>query len=65
MLYLILTGILFQWIVLNLLQLQLKFSFAIPLAYASVMVLIAAGVAVLCKGSAHHKIQRLFERCGI
>jgi lipopolysaccharide export system permease protein len=65
MVYLILSGILFQWLILNLLQLQMKFSFAIPCAYALVVALITTGIIILRKGSAHHPLQRLFERCGI
>lgn len=63
--YLILSGILFQWLILNLLQLQLKFKLAIPLAYALVILIIAIGITVLRKGSTHHPLQRLMERCGI
>ena len=65
MLYLILSGILFQWLILNLLQLQWKFKFAIPCAYSLVIALIVTGVVILRKGSSHHPLQRLFERCGI
>lgn len=63
--YLILTGVLFQWLILNLLQLQLKFKFAIPMAYILVTFLITAGIAVLRTGSTHHPLQRLMTRCGI
>lgn len=65
MIYLIISGILFQWLILNLLQLQLKFKFAIPFAYALVVSIITAGIIVLRKGSTHHPLQRLLDRCGI
>ena len=63
--YLILAGIFLQWLILNLLQLQLRLNFAIPCAYLLVIVFIASGIVILRKGSLHQPLQRLLERCGI
>ena len=63
--YIILSGVIFQWLILNLLQLQSKFVFSVPCAYSLVLAIIITGLVILKKGSYHHPLQRLLERCGI
>ena len=65
MIYLILGGVLFQWLILNLLQLQLRFQFSAALAYCFVTAVLALAIISLRYGKFHHPLQRLFERCGI
>lgn len=65
MIYLILGGVLFQWLTLNLLQLQLRFQFSALLAYCLVAFILALAILSLRYGKFHHPLQRLFERCGI
>jgi lipopolysaccharide export LptBFGC system permease protein LptF len=65
MTYLILAGVLFQWLILNLLQLQLRFQFSAILAYILVITFLILATITLKYGKFHHPLQRLFERCGI
>ena len=63
--YLILAGVLFQWLILNLLQLQLRFQFSAMLAYGLVITSLVLAFIALRYEKFHHTIQRLLERCGI
>lgn len=65
MIILILTGILFQWLILNLLQLQTRFHFSSVLAYLLVISCLASFTIALRLGKFHYHLQKLFERCGI
>jgi lipopolysaccharide export system permease protein len=65
MVILIFSGIIFQWFILNLLQLQLRFKFSVFLAYAIVSSIIFAAGIFLKNGSIHHKLQKAFDKCGI
>ena len=65
MTYLILSGVLFQWLILNLLQLQLRFQFSAIFAYSLVVSILILAFIALRYGNLHHPLQRLFERCGI
>lgn len=65
MIYLILTGVLFQWLILNLLQLQTRFQSSVIFAYTIVVIFLALTLITLRYGKFHHSLQRLFERCGI
>lgn len=65
MTHLILSGMLFQWLILNLLQLHSRFQFAVMFAYILVMLILTLGIVTLKYGKFHHPLQRLFERCGI
>lgn len=65
MICLILAGILFQWLILNLLQLQTRFQFSVGLAYILVITFLALTLIILRHGKFHHSLQRLFEQCGI
>lgn len=62
---LILMGVLFQWLILNLLQLQARFGFSVLLAYGLVALIIILAFICLRYGKFHHPLQRIFERCGI
>lgn len=63
--FLIVVGILFQWAVLNLLQLQARFFLSSALAYLLVLILLFFGIFALRFGKFHHQLQKIFERCGI
>ncbi|MCX7352140.1 MAG: LptF/LptG family permease [Proteobacteria bacterium] len=63
--YLILAGVIFQWLILNLLQLQLRFHFSAFIAYCLVITSLIMAFIALRYGKFHHTLQRLFERCGI
>ncbi len=63
--YLILAGVIFQWLILNLLQLQLRFHFSAFIAYCLVITSLILAFIALRYGKFHHTLQRLFERCGI
>lgn len=65
MVTLIFSGIVFQWFILNLLQLQLRFKFSVFIAYAVVSSIIFAASIFLKQGSIHHKLQKAFDKCGI
>ncbi len=65
MISLILAGILFQWLILNLLQLQTRFQFSVALAYIFVIAFLALTLITLRHGKFHHSLQRIFEQCGI
>lgn len=65
MVTLIFLGIVFQWFILNLLQLQLRFKFSVLLAYMIVSSIICAASIFLKQGSIHHKLQKAFDKCGI
>ncbi len=65
MVWLILTGVLFQWAILNLLQLQIRYQFSVALAYSLVLFVLLFSFIVLKYGRFHHPLQRLLERCGI
>lgn len=65
MVTLIFSGIVFQWFILNLLQLQLRFKFSVFIAYAVVSSIIVAASIFLKHGSIHHKLQKAFDKCGI
>lgn len=65
MVTLIFTGIIFQWFVLNLLQLQMRFKFSVLLAYTIVFSILLAATIFLKRGSIHHKLQKAFDKCGI
>ena len=65
MILLILAGILFQWLILNLLQLQMRFHLSAVLAYLFVIVFMGLTLTILRYGKFHHSLQRLFDRCGI
>ena len=62
---LILAGVIFQWLILNLLQLQLRFHFSAFIAYFLVIASLMLAFVALRYGKFHHTLQRLFERCGI
>lgn len=63
--YLILAGVIFQWLILNLLQLQLRVHFSAFIAYCLVITSLIMAFIALRYGKFHHTLQRLFERCGI
>lgn len=65
MIFLILGGILFQWFILNLLQLQTRFQFSSVFAYLFMISFLFIAITALRLGKFHHHLQKLFEKCGI
>lgn len=65
MVWLIFGGIIFQWLIVNLLQIQVKFKFSVMLAYFIVIFFLFFLALVLKKGSMHRKIQKVMQKCGI